>query len=61
MERAVEHLGERRGGRYLRKFYPWYVERLGGSKALQAALQATDSAAEARAVLAGAGALVAAA
>jgi tRNA-dihydrouridine synthase len=61
MERAVEHLGERRGGRYLRKFYPWYVDRLGGSKALQAALQATDSAAEARAVLAGVGALMAAA
>jgi tRNA-dihydrouridine synthase B len=53
MRRAVEHLGERRGGRYLRKFYPWYVERLGGSKALQAALQATDSIDEARAVLAG--------
>ena len=35
--------GERRAGRYLRKFYPWYVDRLGGSKALQAALQATDT------------------
>jgi tRNA-dihydrouridine synthase B len=53
MERAVEHLGERRGGRYLRKFYPWYVERLGGSKALQAALQQTESVDQARAVLAG--------
>jgi nifR3 family TIM-barrel protein len=53
MRRAVEHLGERRGGRYLRKFYPWYVDRLGGSKTLQAALQATDSVDEARAVLAG--------
>jgi tRNA-dihydrouridine synthase len=53
MERAVEHLGERRGGRYLRKFYPWYVDRLGGSKALQAALQATDGVDEARTVLAG--------
>jgi tRNA-dihydrouridine synthase B len=52
MQRAVEHLGERRGGRYLRKFYPWYVDRLGGSKALQAALQATDGVDEARAVLA---------
>jgi tRNA-dihydrouridine synthase B len=53
MERAVEHLGERRGGRYLRKFYPWYVDRLGGSKALQAALQASEGIDEARAVLAG--------
>jgi hypothetical protein len=61
MERAVEHLGERRGGRYLRKFYPWYVEQLGGSKALQAALQATDSVDEARTVLAGFGELSAAA
>jgi tRNA-dihydrouridine synthase B len=61
MRRAVEHLGERRGGRYLRKFYPWYVDRLGGSKALQAELQATDSVDEARAVLAGFGALSAAA
>ena len=61
MQRAVEHLGERRAGRYLRKFYPWYVERLGGSKALQAALQATDTVDEARAVLAGVDALSAAA
>jgi nifR3 family TIM-barrel protein len=61
MDRAIEHLGERRGGRYLRKFYPWYVDRLGGSKALQSALQATDRVDEARAVLASAGALSAAA
>ena len=26
--RAVEHLGEQRATRYLRKFYPWYVARL---------------------------------
>jgi len=52
MQRAIEHLGEPRAGRYLRKFYPWYVERIGGSKALQAALQATDTVDEARAVLA---------
>ncbi|MDQ3675262.1 MAG: tRNA-dihydrouridine synthase [Actinomycetota bacterium] len=52
LQRAVEHLGARRAGRYLRKFYPWYVERLGGSKALQAALQATETVDQARAVLA---------
>ena len=52
MDRAVEHLGEARAGRYLRKFYPWYVERLGGSKALQAELQSTSTVAEARHVLA---------
>jgi len=52
MQRAAEHLGERRAGRYLRKFYPWYVDRLGGGKALQGALQATDTLDHARAVLA---------
>ena len=26
---ASEHLGVERAGRYLRRFYPWYVERLG--------------------------------
>ena len=56
MDRAVEHLGPVRAGRYLRKFYPWYVERLGGGKALQAALQATETVDDARAALAGTGA-----
>ncbi|MEA2316610.1 MAG: tRNA-dihydrouridine synthase [Solirubrobacteraceae bacterium] len=52
MDRAVEHLGADRAGRYLRKFYPWYVARLGASKALQEALQRTSTVDEARAVLA---------
>jgi tRNA-dihydrouridine synthase B len=43
LERAVEHLGAERAARYLRKFYPWYVERLGGGRALQAALQTAPS------------------
>ena len=51
MDRAVEPLGEARAGRWLRKAYPWYVERLGGGKALQASLQATDTVQQARAVL----------
>jgi nifR3 family TIM-barrel protein len=51
MDRAEEHLGSDRAGRYLRKFHPWYVERLGGSKDLHTALQQTSSIAEARAVL----------
>jgi nifR3 family TIM-barrel protein len=29
IERAEEHLGVERAGRYLRKFYPWYVDTLG--------------------------------
>jgi nifR3 family TIM-barrel protein len=51
MDRAVEHLGPERAGRYLRKFYPWYVERLGGGKELQEALQRTASVEEARSAL----------
>jgi tRNA-dihydrouridine synthase B len=39
MDRAIEHMGEERGGRYLRKFYPWYVEQLGGTRAEQKQLQ----------------------
>ncbi len=49
---AVEHLGAERANRYLRKFYPWYIERLGGTRheqaVLQAALQQTDSVDRAR-------------
>ncbi len=52
MDRAVEHLGPDRAGRYLRKFYPWYVTRLGGDRTLQDALQRTVSVEAARAVLA---------
>jgi tRNA-dihydrouridine synthase B len=43
IDRACEHLGPERAGRYLRKFYPWYVERLGGTRALQAAVQQAAS------------------
>ncbi|MGB2712470.1 MAG: tRNA-dihydrouridine synthase [Conexibacter sp.] len=60
LERAVEHLGEGRAARYLRKFYPWYVTRLGGDKVLQDRLQRSCSTAEARAAF-GIGALAAAA
>ncbi len=28
MDRAEEHLGRERAGRYLRKFYPWYLDQL---------------------------------
>ena len=53
MARAVEHMGPVRGARWLRKAYPWYVERLGGDKHLQAALQATETVEAARAALRG--------
>jgi len=29
IDRAEEHLGADRAARYLRKFYPWYVDPLG--------------------------------
>ena len=48
---AVEHLGEDRATRYLRKFYPWYVERLGGGRALQASLQTAPTLDAARSFL----------
>jgi tRNA-dihydrouridine synthase B len=52
--RAVEHLGEARATRYLRKFYPWYVERLRldsqQAKRLQAALQQSETLTQARAL-----------
>ena len=51
MDRAVEHLGADRAGRYLRKFYPWYLDRMDAPKALQQAMQSTADVTEARAVL----------
>jgi tRNA-dihydrouridine synthase B len=61
MERAVEHLGADRAGRYLRKFYPWYLDRIDAPKALQQAMQSTADVTEARAVLADLNGLAAAA
>jgi nifR3 family TIM-barrel protein len=52
IERAAEHLGEERAARYLRKFYPWYVERLGCDKTLQDALQRAEGLEDARELLA---------
>ena len=51
VDRAAEHLGAERAARYLRKFYPWYVERLGADRTLNEALQHAASLAEARAIL----------
>jgi len=45
MDSAADHLGPDRAARYLRKFYPWYVERfdLEDRKALDQALQRSES------------------
>jgi nifR3 family TIM-barrel protein len=54
IERAVEHLGAERATRYLRKFYPWYAERLGAGRALQAAVQRAATLDEVRMLFRGA-------
>ena len=44
IDRAEEHLGPERAARYLRKFYPWYLERLGADKEIADALQQSEDA-----------------
>jgi nifR3 family TIM-barrel protein len=55
IERAVEHLGEPRATRYLRKFYPWYMPRLRlepqAARGLQESLQSADTLTDARKLL----------
>jgi tRNA-dihydrouridine synthase B len=48
IDRAEEHLGQERAGRYMRKFYPWYVESLGASAELADELQRHADLPEAR-------------
>ena len=52
MDAVAEHMGPDRAGRWMRKAYPWYVERLGGGPDEQDALQRADGLDAARAVLA---------
>ena len=56
LDRAEEHLGADRAARYLRKFHPWYIERLGAPRAVQDALQRAETLAEQRLVIARMGA-----
>jgi tRNA-dihydrouridine synthase B len=56
IERAEEHLGVERAGRYLRKFYPWYADAMGLTKREQqplATAPTTDDARRALTALAG--------
>ena len=46
-----EHLGPERAGRYLRKFYPWYAERMDIPKELHQRLVSAPTTADARLVL----------
>jgi tRNA-dihydrouridine synthase B len=49
---AEEHLGTERAARYLRKFYPWYVERIGAPPEVAAELQRSADLARARELVA---------
>jgi tRNA-dihydrouridine synthase B len=51
IDRAEEHLGVDRAGRYLRKFYPWYAETLGLHRRAAAPLLTAPTTADARAFL----------
>ena len=46
--KAEEHLGPDRAARYLRKFYPWYLERLEADKEAAAEFQQSEDLDEAR-------------
>jgi tRNA-dihydrouridine synthase B len=52
VDRAEEHLGAERAARYLRKFYPWYVEALGAPKEVADELQRSADLARARELIA---------
>ncbi|HEY7454260.1 MAG TPA: tRNA-dihydrouridine synthase [Thermoleophilaceae bacterium] len=47
---AEDHLGVERAGRYLRKFYPWYAERLGLTRREREPLVTAPTTADARRV-----------
>jgi tRNA-dihydrouridine synthase B len=51
IERAEEHLGAERAGRYLRKFYPWYADTLGLTKRERQPLVTAPTTSDARAAL----------
>jgi nifR3 family TIM-barrel protein len=51
VDRAIEHLGAERAARYLRKFHPWYLSRLGAPASIQAALQRATGLEEQREIL----------
>jgi tRNA-dihydrouridine synthase B len=53
IDRAEEHLGADRAARYLRKFYPWYLERLGADKETASALQGSEDLGGARRLVRG--------
>jgi nifR3 family TIM-barrel protein len=53
VDRAEEHLGAERAERYLRKFYPWYLERLQAPPEVADELQRRADLARAKQLIAG--------
>jgi tRNA-dihydrouridine synthase B len=53
VDRAEEHLGPGRAQRYLRKFYPWYTERLRAPSEVADELQRSADLARARELISG--------
>ena len=53
VDRAEEHLGAERAARYLRKFYPWYMEPLGAPAEVADELQRSAGLPRARELIAG--------
>jgi nifR3 family TIM-barrel protein len=53
LDRAEEHLGPQRAERYLRKFYPWYMERLEAPAGVAEELQRSADLARSRALIGG--------
>ncbi|HEX2095866.1 MAG TPA: tRNA-dihydrouridine synthase [Solirubrobacterales bacterium] len=51
IDRAEEHLGPERAARYLRKFYPWYLEALDASKEVAEELQRSADLSRARVLI----------
>jgi tRNA-dihydrouridine synthase B len=52
IDRAEEHMGAERAARYLRKFYPWYVDALDASKEVATELQRSADLPRARQLIA---------
>ncbi len=55
MDRAEEHLGAERAGRYLRKFYPWYLDQMDVPKLVRNELCQTAGLDRAREIVASIG------
>jgi len=60
IDAAEDHLGPERAGRFLRKFYPWYAERLDLPREVTERLVSSSSTAQARALIEAAEAPIAA-